>query len=105
VKHLVRCRAFASYRKNTLRGFAQIEIPELRLTIRDVALHRKGEARWAQPPSKPVLGEGRHIIDEATGKPQYTPLLEFGDRATRDAFSRAVWAAVAELHPEIEEMQ
>jgi hypothetical protein len=45
--------------------------------------------------------DGRHVADAATGKPQYVPILEFDDRETRDAFSVAVWRAVAEQHPEI----
>jgi hypothetical protein len=102
MKHTIRCRGFRAFAKGTLVGFAVIHIAELRLTIHDVALHRKGAARWAQLPAKPMLREGRHVADEATGKPQYALILEFEGRETRDAFSAAVWRAVVERHPEID---
>jgi hypothetical protein len=102
MKHTIRCRAFFPFARGTLVGFAHIHISELRLTIHDVALHRKGAARWAQPPAKPIMRDGRQVTEKATGKPQYAPFLEFEGRETRDAFSAAVWRAVVEQHPEID---
>jgi hypothetical protein len=102
MKHTIRCRAFFPLARNTLVGFAHIEIPAIRLVIHDVALHRKGEMRWAQLPSKPILRDGRQVTVEATGKPAYAPFLEFEGRETRDAFSAAVWRAVVEQYPEID---
>ena len=104
MKHTIRCRGFRAHAKGTLVGFAVIDIRELKLTIHDVALHRKGDARWALLPAKPMVRDGRHVADAATGKPQYVPILEFDDRETRDAFSAAVWAAVASQYPEVGEM-
>jgi hypothetical protein len=101
MKHTIRCRGFRAIAKGTLVGFAVIHIAELRLTIHDVALHRKGVTRWAQMPAKPLLRDGRHVTDEATGKSQYVLILEFEGRETRDAFSAAVWHAVVEQHPEV----
>jgi hypothetical protein len=101
MKHTIRCRGFRAFAKGTLVGFAVVHIAELRLTVHDVALHRKGAARWAQLPAKPLLRDGRHVADEATGKPQYVLILELEGRETRDAFSTAVWRAVIEQCPEI----
>jgi hypothetical protein len=42
----------------------------MRLTIRDVAIHEKGEARWAQLPAKPQVKDGA-LVKDATGKIQY----------------------------------
>jgi hypothetical protein len=100
VKHRIQCRGFRAYAKGTLVGFCVLHIPELRVTIFDVALHQKNAARWAQLPSKPIVRDGRHVIDEASGKPQYTPLVEFEGRETRDAFSQAVWSAVLDRYPQ-----
>jgi hypothetical protein len=61
MKHTIRCRSFRAVAKGTLRGFATIHVAELRLAIHDVALHKKGEARWAQLPSKAVVRDGRHV--------------------------------------------
>ena len=104
MKHTIRCRGFRALAKGSLVGFAIIHIRELHLVIYDVALHRKGASRWAQLPAKPAVRDGRHLTDAATGKPQYVPNLEFDDRETRDAFSAAVWAAVASQYPEGGEM-
>jgi hypothetical protein len=100
MKHVVECLSFSPYSRNTLRGFARIRLPALRLTIYDVALHEMNGSRWASLPSRPVMRDGKQITETRTGKPQYTQSLEFEDRATRDAFSEAVWRAVLEKHPE-----
>ena len=42
------CRLFRPWAKNTLVGFASIEIAEIGLTIHDVAIHEKGRTRWAR---------------------------------------------------------
>jgi hypothetical protein len=82
MKHTIRCRGFRAISKGSLVGFAVIHIAELRLTVHDVALHRTGVTRWAQLPAKPMLRDGRHGADEATGKPQYVLILEFEGRET-----------------------
>jgi hypothetical protein len=100
MKHSVSCLEFRPYRRNTLCGFAKARIDAINLVIHDVALHAKGNSRWVQLPAKPVLRDGRHVADEATGKDQYTPCLEFEGRETRDAFSHALWAAVLDRYPD-----
>ena len=45
MKHTIRCRGFRAISKGSLVGFAVIHIAELRLTVHDVALHRKGASR------------------------------------------------------------
>ena len=51
--------------RNTLRGFARIEIWELRMAIHDVAIHEKDGRRWAALPARPQLKEGKAITDDA----------------------------------------
>jgi hypothetical protein len=51
-KLTVTCESFRPLVRNTLRGFAEITIAELRLKVHDIAIHEKGEARWAQLPSR-----------------------------------------------------
>jgi hypothetical protein len=100
MKLTVRCREFKSVPRNTLAGFAVILIEELRLNIKDVAVHVRGNRRWAQLPAKPVISrEGLALRDATTGKITYVPLLQFTDRATSDAFSDRVIAAVLEHSP------
>jgi hypothetical protein len=97
VKHSLACTDFKPYRKNTLVGFAQIYIAELRLTIRDVAIHEKGTSRWAQLPAKPMLKDGSPVFKD--GKAQYSTILEFDSREVRDAFSRAAIVAILAAAP------
>lgn len=56
-------------RKNTLIGFARIRIAELRLVISGVAIHERGEARWAQLPSRPWVQNGAVVIRHADEQP------------------------------------
>lgn len=93
------CIAFKALHKNSLIGFADIVIRELHLTIHDVSLHTKGAAKWASPPGKPRIKDGA-VLTGDDGKVLYSPVLEFEDRATRDAFSAAVWHAVERFAPE-----
>jgi hypothetical protein len=102
MKHSITCVNFRPVSKNTLIGFASIRIDQIKLMIRDVALHRKGSGRWAQLPARPLVRDGVHVIGD-DGKAQYLTTLEFGDRATREAFSHAVWVAVIAEHPELAE--
>jgi hypothetical protein len=99
-KLTVTCESFRPLVRNTLRGFAEITIAELRLKVRDVAIHERGEARWAQLPAKPQVKDGALVKDPGTGKIQYINVMEFDSRAVRDAFSRVVIDAVLERAPE-----
>jgi hypothetical protein len=85
-------------RKNTLRGFAVIELPS-GLVIRDISIHEKGGKYWAGLPSRPVLdADGRHVSNHA-GHKQYTALLGWRDRDLADRFSAAVVELVRAAHP------
>lgn len=94
----VSCHDFRPLVRNTLRGFATIAIADLKLIIRDVALHEKGDARWAALPAKPQVKDGE-LVKDVTGKIAYAPVLEFTDWPTREAFSNAVVAAALKHAP------
>ena len=98
-KLTVTCETFHPLVRNTLRGFAEISIAEMRLTICDVAIHEKGVSRWAALPAKPQIKDGT-LVKDVTGKVQYVHILDFDSREVRDAFSRAVVQAVLERAPE-----
>jgi hypothetical protein len=99
-KLTIRCNDFRTLHRNTLCGFAVVTIAELKLTVRDVAIHQKADSRWAQLPAKPQVKDGALIKDASTGKIAYTPVMEFTNKAVRDAFSAAVIAAVLEFAPD-----
>ena len=93
--------SFRPLTKNTLRGFATIRLPALRLEIRDLPVHERDGARWAQLPARPQFDrDGMPIRDSVTGKIAYSTVFEFFDRPTGAAFSRAVIGALIEYAPD-----
>jgi hypothetical protein len=92
------CKSFRPFEKNTLRGFAEIFVEGMQLTIKDVALHQKNASRWAALPAKPMLKDGA-VLKDAEGKAQYVPVLEFSSRDIANAFSAAVITAVLAHSP------
>jgi hypothetical protein len=83
-------------RRATLRGFADIELPN-GLQIDDIAVHDRGGRAWAGLPARPVLENGRHIIRD--GKPAYARILAWRSRNLADRFSTAVVELVRRTHP------
>jgi hypothetical protein len=94
------CTDFKPLRRNTLVGFASVKVPEMRLTIRDIAVHQKGDSRWAQLPAKPQITRDGQVVTK-DGKTQYATILEFDSRAVRDAFSTAVIASLLDRVPDV----
>jgi len=104
MKLSITCRAFHPLHRNTLRVFCEIRIEELRLVIRDIAVHEKGSARWVQLPAKPQMRDGE-LVHDADGKIQYFHLMSFDNRAVSDAFSAAVIRALLEFAPAAFELE
>lgn len=76
---------FKPLHKNTLVGFVSARVPEMCLTLHDIALHQKGDSRWAQLPAKPQVGrDGKAIVK---------------DGKARGAFSHVVIAALLDRFP------
>jgi hypothetical protein len=97
-KLTIRCISWRQFCKSTVRGFATIQIVELRMTMREVVIHERNGKTWAQPPSRPWMKEGQVVRGE-DGKVQYSPLFEFDNGAVRTAFSDAVIRAVLTYDP------
>jgi hypothetical protein len=100
-KLTVECTAFQPVRRNSLYGFATIRVAEMMMSFRDVAIHQHGDSRWAQLPAKPQMDKaGNPIRDRSTGKVAWSTIVDFDNKPVRDAFSRAVIAAVLEFAPD-----
>ncbi|WP_052215206.1 hypothetical protein [Belnapia sp. F-4-1] len=85
--------------QNSLRCFAGVRLPN-GLAIHDIAVHTSNGKSWVNLPSKPMVDrDGQVMRDPTTGKPKYTPILEWPDRATADRFSVAVIDAIEAQHP------
>src|SRR5262245_38438105 len=90
---------FTSLRSNTLFGFVTITVPELHLKIRDLTVHQQGDSRWVGLPGKPQIDKGGNTKRDDRGKIIYLPVLQFTDKAAREAFSARVIAALLEFAP------
>ena len=97
-KLTVRCLAWRPRRRNTLRGFAVVKIEEMRLAVREVAVHTQNGKAWAQLPSQPWIKNGSLVAGD-DGKTKYSPLFEFDSDKVRAAFSDAVIRAVLTYDP------
>src|ERR1051326_2552865 len=85
-------------RKNSLRGFATIELP-IGLIISDVPVLVGSNGRpWASLPSKPQLTSDGVARRGEDGRIQYSPILKWRDRSLSERFSDAVVAAVEAEH-------
>jgi hypothetical protein len=85
--------------KNSLRGFATVELP-IGLRISDIPVLISHGKTWATLPSKPQIDkDGQHRRDP-NGKPAYSPILEWRDRDLQDRFSGAVVDLIRAEHPD-----
>ena len=89
-----------SVRRNTLYGFASVKIERINLRIDDVAIHQKGDSRWASLPSRPLLDRGGAVLRDEAGEIKYASILQWADRKTADRFSDALVAELLARHPD-----
>jgi hypothetical protein len=91
--------AFKSLRSNTLCGFADITVPEMHIKIHDLTVHESHGKRWIGLPGKPQVTRDGQVKRDDRGKIAYSPVLEFTDRETRDAFSARVIESLLRRFP------
>jgi hypothetical protein len=80
-------------RKNSLRGFASVKLPN-GLVINDVVLGEANGRRWALLPSKPMIGSDGELLRDASGKARYTAIVEWASKELQQEFSRRIVAIV-----------
>ena len=95
----VEIESFKPLRSNTLIGFATIVIPEMRLRIIDAPVHQRNNVRWIGLPAKPMVTKEGVVRRDERGKIAYSPVLEFADRGTHEAFGQRAIAALLRAHP------
>lgn len=91
------CLAWKAMRRNSLLGFAKIQLGAL--TINDVTVNTSNGKTWANLPSKPMIDRDGNAMRSPEGKMKYVPLLEWATRESSDRFSEAVIAAIEEKEP------
>lgn len=91
------CLAWKAMRRNSLLGFAKIQLGAL--IINDVTVNTSNGKTWANLPSKPMVDRDGVAMKTPEGKVRYVPLLEWATKESSDRFSEAVSAAVEEKEP------
>jgi hypothetical protein len=84
---VIRCIKFRPYQKNTLRGFADLELGRTGIIIRDCTLHEKNGKEWVGFPAR--------SYETKTGETAWQPIIEFApgaDEARRQFQEQAVSA-------------
>jgi len=90
---MIRCIKFRRYERNTLRGFADLELSRVGIVIHDCCWHMKAGKEWISFPARPY---------EKDGNTSWSPVVEFaeGAKEARTQFQehalRAVHAAAGE---------
>ena len=84
---------FKSVRRNALRGFAEVRLPN-QLIISDIVVGEANGRQWALLPSKPLVDRAGNLRRDDAGKIRYSPVVEWGSPALRDEFSKRVVALV-----------
>ena len=85
---MIRCIKFRPYQKNTLRGFADLELGRTGIIIRDCTLHEKNGKEWVGFPAR--------SYEAKDGTTAWQPLVEFAAGATeaRRQFQEQAVAAI-----------
>jgi DNA-binding cell septation regulator SpoVG len=86
-------------RRNSLLGFAKVELPS-GLVIADVTILTGDRGPWASPPSKPMVDRDGIVLRDEKHKIRYQPIIEFTSKTVRDRFSDQVIAALRDRYPE-----
>jgi hypothetical protein len=71
---MIRCVRLRPYEKNTLRGFADLELTRVGLIIRDCCWHEKNGKEWIAFPARQY--------QDKEGNTQWSPLVEFAEWPT-----------------------
>jgi hypothetical protein len=93
----MRLEKWTPHRKNALRGFADVRLPNGLVIYSCPVLFSRGQA-WATFPGKPQIGRDGLPI-KIDGKPQYAKVIEWRDRTTADRFSERVVELVRKRDP------
>jgi hypothetical protein len=70
---MIRCIRFRPFEKNTLRGFADLELTRVGLVLRDCTWHEKNGKEWVSFAARPYEGKD--------GNTAWQPIVEFADGA------------------------
>jgi hypothetical protein len=89
----IRCVKFRAYEKNTLKGFADLELTNTGLVIHDCTWHEKDGKEWVGFPARSYTDQD--------GNTQWQALIEFAKdaREAREQFRKQALAAIHAVVP------
>jgi hypothetical protein len=85
--------------KNSLRGFASVELP-IGLKIHDIPVLVGPKGPRANLPAKPQIDQDRRQKTDVNGKPAYTAMPEWRPRDLANRFFDAVIGLIRAAHPD-----
>lgn len=94
----VRILDWRPLRRNSLLGFAKIELPS-GMVIADVTVLIGERGPWASPPSRPMIDRDGIVLRDEKNKIRYQPIIEFTSKSVRYRFSAQVIAALRQAYP------
>ena len=85
---MIRCIRFRAFEKNTLKGFADLELTRVGLVLRDCCWHEKNGKEWVAFPARSYT--------DKDGATQWQALIEFavGAKEAREQFQRQALDAI-----------
>jgi DNA-binding cell septation regulator SpoVG len=84
--------------KNSLRGFATVEMPN-GLVIKDISVLTGRNGPWCSLPAKPAFGADGRPKTGPTGRAVHSQIIEWRDRDLQDRWSAALVALIEAEHP------
>jgi hypothetical protein len=91
-------------RHGSLLGFVKIQFSS-GLILDGIGVHFAGSRSWASPPSRPSIKGNAVVVNEVTGKPFYTTVVDFSSHGVRSSWNKQVLKALRQVHPELFEAQ
>jgi hypothetical protein len=84
----IRCISFRAYQKNTLKGFADLELTRIGLVLHDCTWHDKDGKEWVGFPARSYTDQNGEI--------KWQPLIEFaeGAKEAREQFRKQAVEAI-----------
>ena len=85
---MIRCIRFRPYEKNTLKGFADLELSRVGLVLRDCTWHEKNGKEW--------VGFAARPYEDKDGNTAWQPIIEFAEDAkeARQQFQQQALEAI-----------
>jgi hypothetical protein len=85
---MIRCIRFRPYEKNTLKGFADLELTRVGLVLHDCCWHEKNGKEWVAFPARSYT--------DKDGATQWQCMIEFavGAKEAREQFQRQALEAI-----------